>query len=170
MTDLAKAARRLADLVEYDMNGTSGKGGNGGLMSDETLRAACEVHAILNRKTPDAAEAPNISLWLPEPDLFCRQALGKLLEEMGEAAAIAARCLIQGIGESDPKTGEPNRQALARELADASAAIRFVQVITMIDRMPERAEAKFAGYSHWVDLMVEHQLALETEKDMEAAS
>ncbi|WP_320188893.1 hypothetical protein RMS29_028455 (plasmid) [Agrobacterium rosae] len=47
--ELKTAARKLANLVEFDMNGTSGKGGNGGLMSDDTLRAAHEVHAILNR-------------------------------------------------------------------------------------------------------------------------
>lgn len=46
---LFRAARKLANAVEHDMNGTMGKGGNGGLLSDSTLRAAHEVHAILNR-------------------------------------------------------------------------------------------------------------------------
>lgn len=48
-TKLEAAARKLANAVEHDMNGTMGKGGNGGLLSDTTLRAAHEVHAILNR-------------------------------------------------------------------------------------------------------------------------
>ncbi len=58
--DLAKAALRLANAVEHDMNGTMGKGGNGGLLSDTTLRAAHEVHAILNR--PDARHADDIAV------------------------------------------------------------------------------------------------------------
>ncbi|MCP2138438.1 hypothetical protein J2S28_005562 [Rhizobium sp. SLBN-94] len=49
-TKLEAAARKLANAVEHDMNGTMGKGGNGGLLSDTTLRAAHEVHAILNRE------------------------------------------------------------------------------------------------------------------------
>lgn len=47
--ELEKAARKLADAVEFDMNGTTGKGGNGGLLSDTTLRAAHEVQALFNR-------------------------------------------------------------------------------------------------------------------------
>ncbi|UYZ11161.1 hypothetical protein CFBP5507_26290 (plasmid) [Agrobacterium salinitolerans] len=53
--DLAKAALKLANAVEHDMNGSMGKGGNGGLLSDTTLRAAHEVHAILNREKTEAA-------------------------------------------------------------------------------------------------------------------
>lgn len=49
MTDLKTAARKLCDAVEFDMNGRDGRGGNGGLMSDATLRACHEVQAILNQ-------------------------------------------------------------------------------------------------------------------------
>lgn len=49
LEELSKAARKLADAVEFDMNGTTGKGGNGGLLSDTTLRAAHEVQAMLSR-------------------------------------------------------------------------------------------------------------------------
>jgi hypothetical protein len=58
--ELETAARKLANAVEHDMNGTMGKGGNGGLLSDTTLRAAHEVHAILNR--PDARHADDIAV------------------------------------------------------------------------------------------------------------
>jgi hypothetical protein len=61
--DLANAALKLANAVEHDMNGTMGKGGNGGLLSDTTLRAAHEVHAILSR--PDQRHGDDISV-----DLF----------------------------------------------------------------------------------------------------
>jgi len=53
--ELETAARKLANAVEHDMNGTMGKGGNGGLLSDTTLRAAHEVHAILNRGEKEEA-------------------------------------------------------------------------------------------------------------------
>ncbi|MCZ7502995.1 hypothetical protein [Agrobacterium sp. ST15.13.015] len=52
---LEAAARKLANAVEHDMNGSMGKGGNGGLLSDTTLRAAHEVHAILNRAPTNEA-------------------------------------------------------------------------------------------------------------------
>lgn len=55
-SELEDAARKLANAVEHDMNGTMAKGGNGGLLSDTTLRAAHEVHAILNRPRKDALD------------------------------------------------------------------------------------------------------------------
>ncbi|MGQ8634416.1 hypothetical protein ACUTJJ_23365 [Agrobacterium sp. DKPNP3] len=69
--DLAKAALKLANAVEHDMNGTMGKGGNGGLLSDTTLRAAHEVHAILSR--PDHRHADDIAV-----DLFAAAMKSKL--------------------------------------------------------------------------------------------
>jgi len=56
-------------------------------------------------------------------DLKC---LGKLLEELGEAVAAASRCLIQGIDETEPITGKPNRLWLEEELADIQAGARIV--------------------------------------------
>jgi hypothetical protein len=54
MTDIVKAAKKLIDCVEFDMNGAGGKGGNGGLLSDTTLRAAHDLRVIMSReaKTP----------------------------------------------------------------------------------------------------------------------
>lgn len=154
MTNLATSAKRLADLVERQAAS--------GLITNDLIRVAGEVQFALNTQATEAkSQSDQISLWLPEPDTFAHQAIGKLIEEMGEATAIAARILIQGLDHANPKTGIANREALAKELADVSAAVRFVQVITMIDRMPERAEAKFSGFSSWVDLIVEHQHALE---------
>jgi hypothetical protein len=61
--------------------------------------------------------------WQPEQDRRRLAALGKLLEEVGELGAIAARCVIQGIEERDPDTGEPNVLALEKEIADVRAAM-----------------------------------------------
>lgn len=43
------AAKVLIDSVEFDVNGTNGKGGNGGLTSDKTLHAAGALRLALSR-------------------------------------------------------------------------------------------------------------------------
>ena len=56
MTDIVKAANKLIECVEFDMNGAGGKGGNGGLLSDTTLRAAHDLRVIMSRE----AETPKV--------------------------------------------------------------------------------------------------------------
>ncbi|WP_246658399.1 hypothetical protein [Rhizobium sp. FKY42] len=135
-----------------------------GLIPDTAVKAAHKVVLAAHKKAlQDSLNEHQITLWLPEPDVFAHQAIGKLIEEMGEASAIAARILIQGLDQSDPKSGIPNRQALAKELADVAASIGFVQGITMIDRMPERTSEKLTGFAKWVELLNEHQAAPEAD-------
>lgn len=55
MTDIIKAAKKLIDCVEFDMNGAGGKGGNGGLLSDATLRAAHDLRVIMSREAEPKA-------------------------------------------------------------------------------------------------------------------
>lgn len=77
MIDIVKAAKKLIDCVEFDMNGAGGKGGNGGLLSDTTLRAAHDLRVIISRE----AFSPAVQAiaaerrrqiekegWLPEHD------------------------------------------------------------------------------------------------------
>lgn len=45
---LAAAIRALVAAVDFDMNGQQGRGGNGGLLSNETLRASDEARLVLN--------------------------------------------------------------------------------------------------------------------------
>ena len=52
--------------------------------------------------------------------------LGKLTEELGEAVTAASRCLIQGIDESEPVSGKPNKEWLEEELADVWALTSLV--------------------------------------------
>lgn len=63
------------------------------------------------------------SPWKPDRNTLNLAILGKLSEELSEAGAAAARCIIQGIDESEPTTGKVNRQWLEEELADALATI-----------------------------------------------
>jgi len=46
---LAALVKDLIDAVEYDVNGHQGRGGNGGLTSNETINAAYRCSARLNR-------------------------------------------------------------------------------------------------------------------------
>lgn len=58
LDSILKAAKVLIDSVEYDVNGVNGKGGNGGLTSDKTLRAAGQLRIELSRyhATPPQSE------------------------------------------------------------------------------------------------------------------
>lgn len=47
--DVLKAAKALIDSVEFDVNGINGKGGNGGLTSDTTIRAAGTLRVMMSR-------------------------------------------------------------------------------------------------------------------------
>ncbi|WLP53230.1 hypothetical protein [Agrobacterium fabrum] len=58
MTTFIKAATKLIDCVEFDMNGAGGKGGNGGLLSDTTLRAAHDLRVIMSREAEREQKQP----------------------------------------------------------------------------------------------------------------
>ncbi|WP_099863784.1 hypothetical protein [Pararhizobium haloflavum] len=47
--ELLKAAKKLIAAVDYDVNGIRGKGGNGGLTSTDTIRAADEARLAIYR-------------------------------------------------------------------------------------------------------------------------
>lgn len=47
--DLIRAAERLVDAVTYDVCGLDGRGGNGGLVSTETIRACDTARLALAR-------------------------------------------------------------------------------------------------------------------------
>lgn len=59
--------------------------------------------------------------WTPMTRHSDLQHLGKFTEELGECAAAASRCIIQGIDETEPSTGEVNRRWLEKEIADVLA-------------------------------------------------
>lgn len=77
--------------------------------------------------------------------------MGKLLEELGELTAAAARCVIQGVDEREPVTGKPNRAWLEEELADVLASIRLVTTHFHLDqlRMQARTKEKIERLRAW---------------------
>jgi hypothetical protein len=68
----------------------------------------------------------NPNPWLPMTGVADVQHLGKFAEEGGEATAAASRCIIQGIDEREPSTGEVNRRWLEKEIADVLANAELV--------------------------------------------
>lgn len=108
----------------------------------------------------------SITLWKPEPDVVIHQALGKACEEATELAGILARCLIQGLDQSEPATGKPNRQALFEEIADLDAAVQWLREL-LDDGYDQydgaRADRKLAGFHRWQRLL-EADMAPQTAK------
>lgn len=94
---------------------------------------------------------PEITLWLPETDPVTHQALGKAAEEAGELTQILSRCLIQGLAAKDPKTGQPNVERLAEEMADMDAAISWLFELLDLDTEThnDRADRKLNGFREW---------------------
>lgn len=64
-----------------------------------------------------------MSKWIPTTNLMMLRRMGKLQEEMGELGVVASRCIIQGIDEIDPGSGQLNRERLWREVADVYAQL-----------------------------------------------
>ena len=74
----------------------------------------------------DADDLREANPWRPMQSAIDLKHLGKLAEELSEAGAAVARCIIQGIDEKEPVTGKVNREWLEEELADVCANIGLV--------------------------------------------
>lgn len=90
-----------------------------------------------------------ISPWMPEQDRLRLAVLGKLIEECNELAGRAARCIIQGLDESDPASHRTNREELAREIADVEACIATAGYVLGLKIDLLRVNDKCAGFYHW---------------------
>lgn len=91
-----------------------------------------------------------ISPWQPEQDRIRLAMLGKLLEELGEAAQRAARCITHGIDETDPDTGRTNAEELQRELTDVEACMSVArQVDDRLRSLHNRFMTKTDGFERW---------------------
>jgi hypothetical protein len=64
--------------------------------------------------------------WHPMTDPVDLKVLCKFSEELAECGSAVARCIIQGIDECEPSTGEPNREWLTKEIADVLCNIDLV--------------------------------------------
>lgn len=100
-----------------------------------------------------AGKTPNP--WNPEQDPIRLKVLGKLTEELAEGAAAAARCMIQGIDESEPVTGKPNRTWLTEEVADILANVEIVIEHFALDAeaIALRASTKHEFLTTWLGMM-----------------
>ena len=118
------------------------------------------VEKSQTRRTHAASDGTSATLWALNPwrpmarpiDL---KHIGKLQEELGEAGAACARCVIQGIEESEPVTGKPNREWLEDELADVFANIDLVVAHFGLDaeRMLARADRKKEHLRQWHSML-----------------
>ncbi|MDK4703859.1 hypothetical protein PH562_16530 [Rhizobium sp. CNPSo 4062] len=113
----------------------------------------------VRRPLSEGGREVSITLWKPEPDVLIHQALGKACEEASELATILARCLIQGLDQSEPVSGKPNRQALFEEIADLDAAVQWLRELIGDDYDESRADRKLNGFHRW-QRMLEEDAAL----------
>jgi NTP pyrophosphatase (non-canonical NTP hydrolase) len=97
---------------------------------------------------------PLVSAWHPMSDPVDLKHLGKLAEELGELSAAVARCIIQGVGESEPVTGKPNKLWLEEEIADVAANIGLVinRFGLDLDFIDVRSTKKMAQLKTWHDM------------------
>lgn len=96
-----------------------------------------------------------VSPWQPMQDKQDLKVLGKLLEELGELTSATARCLIQGIDETEPTTGKPNRQWLEEEVADVLACLDMLLIRCDIrgNHIEERHDRKLKRLRTWLEMM-----------------
>lgn len=92
-----------------------------------------------------------VSPWVPMSNPISVKHLGKLAEEASELGAATARCLIQGIDESEPVTGKPNREWLEDEIADVLANAELVMAYFKLDldRIYNRSDKKKVNLRLW---------------------
>jgi hypothetical protein len=87
--------------------------------------------------------------WHPMTVAVDLKHLGKLGEELNECGSAASRCIIQGIDEAEPATGEVNRAWLEKEMADVIANIELCVEHFGLTISPERITMKKAHLSRW---------------------
>lgn len=99
----------------------------------------------------NADELRDANPWHPMSNAVDLKHLGKLAEELSEAGAAVARCIIQGIDEAEPVTGKVNRKWLQDELADVVANIELVVDRFGLDHltMRTRLERKKKHLRQW---------------------
>lgn len=100
---------------------------------------------------------PAMSKWTPTTDLMMLRRMGKLNEELAELSCVAARCIIQGIDETDPSSGKVNRQRLEDEIADVIAQCEVTINSLKLNGayICERVELKKSLMQEWEAMFVD---------------
>jgi hypothetical protein len=108
----------------------------------------------------------DIQPWPGERNRRVLLSLGKLAEECSELAGICARIIEQGINECEPVTKVPNREALAKEMADVVATLQFARIQTQTTIDDTRITRKVDGYYRWFAMLPDIDM---TPSDVEKA-
>ena len=89
--------------------------------------------------------------WTPESDPMILRRVGKTGEECAELSKVCSRITIQGLDGIDPATGESNRAALAKEVADVMAQCLVTMQALGLDRqaISDRTDHKVAQMAEW---------------------
>lgn len=98
-------------------------------------------------KTVDIGK--RVDPWKPETDPVRISILGKTQEECNELGIELARCIIQGIDETNPTTNELNRWGLADELDDMETMIKIIREEFKIPRNYDRQHLKYRAQQTW---------------------
>lgn len=102
-----------------------------------------------------------VTAWHVETDAYRIRRLGKSLEELGELVSVLARCLIQGVDEVDPSSGEVNRMRMQKETADVLTQVGGLTETFNLDvkEIMERVQDKKASMDKWEELLAAEQEA-----------
>jgi hypothetical protein len=103
----------------------------------------------------DVEKPMALNPWHPMSLAIDLKHLGKLGEELNEAGAAVSRCIIQGIAESEPVTGKPNKVWLEDEIADVLANAELVTSHFALDRerMAARLDLKIKHLRAWHSML-----------------
>jgi hypothetical protein len=93
--------------------------------------------------------------WVPMSNPKDIKVTGKALEELGEAVAALARCLIQGIDATEPSSGKPNKEWAQDELADVNATSYLLAEHFELDKdaIMKRRGRKIDHLKKWFEMM-----------------
>jgi hypothetical protein len=100
-----------------------------------------------------------VTAWHVETDAFRLRRLGKALEENNELGNVLARCIIQGVDEVDPSSGEVNRLRMQKEIADVYTQLGWLVECFDLDKdfIISRMQDKSDSMHKWEELLVEEQ-------------
>lgn len=87
--------------------------------------------------------------WHPMINSIDLKHMEKLIEELNECGSAAARCIIQGIDETEPTTNKLNRKWLEDEIADVYANLSLVITRFDLNINGDRIENKKKRLIQW---------------------
>lgn len=138
--ELLITSKRLVESVEFDVNGTQGAGGHGGLTSDKTLRAAGDLRILIDRAEHAACErAASNPMGPPSPEVD--------VSSDGRLLVLLMQALRKIAALRDSEAAEPFDDAL--DIADTAIAANAARFSAAVAQAIEQADApKSTGGDH----------------------